>query len=1030
MPWYAVLILALAIVVLPFAIGHYFARAVRMPDYWWRIGVVLFALFAGIAITVLGWPPKFGVDLRGGVILVYDAIPREDEEERQAGQPAVDMDRLSAAISKRINPGGVKEIVIRPYGPEQIEIIIPEADAEEVRRIEQRISRSGTLEFRIVANRVDHAELINRAERSRERQIEVGGRRAEWVPVDPRFREEFAANQNFATRPMPADPEQLEVLVVLDRYSVTGDRLRTASAGVDERGRDAVNFVFDSRGARDFLRLTGENIPDPVTGHTRQLGIILDGRMYNAPNIQSAIAERGIIQGEFTRDEVEDLVTVLRAGSLPATLSERPVSSQLIDPTLGADTIERGQRAMAISMVAVVLFMLVYYRFAGIVACFALALNLVLILAVMITIQAAFTLPGLAGLVLTVGMAVDANVLIFERIREEMGRGAALRMAIRNGFSRATRTVVDANLTTLITATVLYAIGTDQIRGFAVTLWLGIVMSMFTAIFCTRVIFDVAERAGWLRKLSMLRIIGQTNFDFMGKRYVAAAFSMILIVAGLAAVVGQGSNLFGIDFTEGVAVELQFRQPEDVADVRAELAGQLPDVSVSRLTRIGEEPGLRYQITTTESDIDHVEARLDEIFGRRLAHNSFVIDQLAAIQPGAANPPRGASPATETPAAEPAAGDQSSAGSADSAMLVRRDSLLSSAIGALALLQPGPPDSDEPSADEAAQPAGAEATAEPPEADAAAPGDAIEDGEDVRDHFAGGTEARLTFERPIDAETLSAWFEEELRREGTGYAHAAFQVEMIDDGEGHRDRSPTWVVRLALPEAEAREVLGRIQERLAGTPYFPSSVVVGATVAGDTRVQAVNAMLASLLFITAYIWIRFQKVVYGFAAVVALIHDVMILLGALAISHYVAPYLGILMIEPFKIDLPIIAAFLTIVGYSLNDTIVVFDRIREVKGKSPDLTIDMLNQSINQTLSRTLLTSLTTFIVVLVLYIGGGQGLHAFTFALMVGVIVGTYSSVYVAAPVLNWFVGTAEKRAGKAERAKRGAALPEATRT
>jgi SecD/SecF fusion protein len=250
----------------------------------------------------------------------------------------------------------------------------------------------------------------------------------------------------------------------------------------------------------------------------------------------TTISDSGRITGNFTQDEVDFLVGILRAGRLPATLKKEPISENQIGSMLGDDTINKGKRAIAISLLAVLVFVAIYYRFSGIVACMALLTNLVLILGMMVLLNAPLTLPGLAGLVLTIGMSVDANVLIFERIREEMQRGAALRMAIRNGFGRATTTIVDANVTTLITAMVLYAIGTDQIRGFAVTLILGILMSMYTAIFCSRVAFDIAERRRWITDLKMMRIVGATTLDFIGKRHIAIATSILLIVIGLVAV--------------------------------------------------------------------------------------------------------------------------------------------------------------------------------------------------------------------------------------------------------------------------------------------------------------------------------------------------------------------------------------------------------------------------------------------------------------------------------------------------------------
>lgn len=323
------------------------------------------------------------------------------------------------------------------------------------------------------------------------------------------------------------------------------------------------------RGGRLFGRLTGNNLPDP-SGFQRRLGIILDGYLYSAPNIRSTIFDQGVIEGHFSKEEVDALVSVLQAGSLPTALTEQPISEMLIGPTLGRDTIRRGSIAIVVAMVLVLVFMLVYYRFAGVVACAALLVNVLLVVSIMIMVKAAFTLPGIAGLVLTVGMAVDANVLIFERIREELARGG--NMAIRNGFSRATTTIVDANLTTLITAIILYVVGTDQVRGFAITLTLGVVLSMFTAIFCARVVFDVAERRRWITSLKMMQIVGGTNIDFLGMRYVTCGCSAVLIVLGMIGVYFRGEGLLDIDFTGGVSVETVFVEPQRSIDVRKALS--------------------------------------------------------------------------------------------------------------------------------------------------------------------------------------------------------------------------------------------------------------------------------------------------------------------------------------------------------------------------------------------------------------------------------------------------------------------------
>ncbi len=920
MPWYVILLIVVALLTVPFMLGGYLARKFRMPDHGWKIGMVLCTLLSGLVVTIFGWPPKLGIDLSGGVILVYEV----DQTKKTDDRP-VEMDKLIAAVSRRVNPGGVKEVTIRPYGLEQIEIIIPKVDESEAKRIEKLVSRAGTLEFRILANDRDHKSLIDRAKHENTKVIKdaAGNVLGWWVPVQTGEEDSFRSYREIARRTRTrGELEILEVLVVKDAFDVTGGYLTRAMPDVDRRGNPCVNFMFNSAGGQLFGGLTGNNLPDKVQDFTRKLGIILDGYLYSAPSIQSAIFDRGEITGSFTKEEVQDLVNVLNAGSLPTALTEEPISRLLTGPTLGRDTIEKGSTAIMVSMVLVLLFMLVYYRFAGVVACGALLINLVLILAIMITIKAAFTLPGLAGLVLTVGMAVDANVLIFERIREELARGAALRMAIRNGFSRATTTIVDANLTTLITATVLYVIGRDQLRGFAVVLWLGVVLSMYTAIFCSRVVFDIAEKRRWISKLRMMRMLGRTQIDFLGMRRPAAAVSILVIMIGLVGVGFRGAGLLDIDFTGGVSVEVLFKTPQKIADVRKALS-DLPDLAVSDVQIQNEPEGLRFVINTSQGDvvdqanphktssIDVVENHLHDVFGKKLDSNAFAIGKIDKVR----NPQA---------AVEEAAGDP----------------------------------------------------------------------------FSGAAHTQLTFDQEVDHDTLMEMF---IREFGSEDAVPLLELSNPDYEEGDSTAYSIWDVKIKLPPEKASERLESVRAMLADTPFFPSSNTIGGKVAGSTRTLAITALVASLLFIVGYIWIRFQRVVFGLAAVVALVHDVLVTLGAIALSAYVAPYLGFLLIDPFKIGLPVLAAFLTIIGYSLNDTIVVFDRIREVRGKAPQLTKEMVNVSINQTLSRTLLTSLTTLMVVVILYIAGGQGIHGFAFALVVGVLVGTYSSIFVASPALLW---------------------------
>jgi len=1053
MPWYVILAIVVALLTVPFIVGGFLAKRFRMPDHGWKIGLILCLLFSGIAIIATGWPPKLGIDLSGGVILVYEVDPQEKRDDQN-----IDMDKLISAVKLRVDPGGIKEVTIRQYGPEQIEIVIPEVDEAEAQRIEDRVSRAGSLEFRILANRRDHDALIERALREQDTRVlrdEAGSRLAWWVPVKEGEEGSFDYPE-VATRTRTYNDKQiLEVLVVDDDYDVTGGYLANASPGIDNTGNPSVKFSFDAIGAEKFGALTGSNLPDKVQDFHRKLGIILDGFLYSAPRIQTTIHKEGEITGSFTQEEVQELVNVLNAGSLPTALTQEPISSLKTGPTLGQDTIRKGTWAISLSMVLVLIFMLVYYRFAGLVACFALLMNLVLILAVMIAVGAAFTLPGVAGLVLTVGMAVDANVLIFERIREELNRGAALRMAIRNGFGRALSAIVDANLTTLIVATVLYWIGTDQVRGFAVVLWLGVVMSMFTAIFCARVVFDIAEKRKWISGLKMMQMVGHTHLDFLGMRHVAAVASTVLVLIGLTAVVLRGKGLLDIDFTGGVSVEILFNEEQSVGEVRKALAEvpEFDDLAITDVQRGDDSPGMRFMVNTSLGKLDEiedlkngkktaievVEQRLHDVFGDKLASNSFTIRDLEQIGPakvsgrlssGSSLAALGAGPMLLTQT-EPAEVEQpASVGSdADTETAAEDAATMEEAAEEQAATEDQPvaeqpemaedaavateettetpaertseegADAEEPTAEPATE------TEAPVEADAGAAFEA--EAQPPAGPFAGGAEATLVFEEKVTHDTLMDLFASYF---GSQDSVPPLQLSNPGYREGHSEAFQEWTVKIKLPPEKAESVLRAIEGKLREKPFFPSSTTIGGKVAGDTRTLAITALLASLVFIIGYIWIRFQRVMYGLAAVVALVHDVLITLGALAISAYLAGPLGILLIEPFKIGLPVLAAFLTIIGYSLNDTIVVFDRIREVRGKAPRLTRGMINTSINQTLGRTLLTSLTTLIVVVILYIGGGQGIHAFAFSLVVGVVVGTYSSIFVASPLLLWMSKPAQE--------------------
>lgn len=1011
---YVKLGVALGAIVLPFVLASYLASRWRMPDYFGKIALILFSLLASVAIVVMGWPPRLGIDLRGGVILVYEiqesapqtaALKEEaqmkDRRRRTATGQAVDvdMDKLIAAVSRRVNPGGVKEVTIRPFGAREIEIIIPEADEAEVARTEKIVSSAGNLEFRILANDRDHKSLIERAQASDADRLfdSEGNLLAWWVPVTAGQERSFQSYTEIATRTRTIRGKQrLEILVVKDPFDVTGAYLAQSRTDVDQTGRPCVNFIFNARGGQLFAQLTSRNLPDDVQNFSRKLGIILDNNLYSAPAIRSTISERGEITGDFTRQETEDLVNVLNAGSLPAALSQEPISRLYTGPTLGRDTIERGLNSIIISMTLVFLSVLVYYRFPGVVACLALLMNGIMLLAIMIMIKAAFTLPGLAGFALTLGMAVDANVLIYERMREEAGRGAGLRMTIRNGFNRALSAIVDSNLTTMITAAVLYLIGTDQIRGFAVTLFLGIVLSMFTAIFCARVVFDIAEKQKWISELKMMRALGETHFDFLRHRKLMIGISVVLILIGLVATFDRGVGLLDIDFTGGVSMQVVFDQPQNIAVLRRELR-DLPDLVVSDVQVAGERPGRRFVINTStppgldvEDYLNQVKAKLQKVFHGKLSHNQMSVEQLTEI--GAEKP---------SPAKPPTPIKPSSKAQSRSALPSTR---LESAAATVAML---------------AQAGAAQPKAAVPQKAAPAPSQPRDDrtAPAPSSRFAGGSSARLVFAHRITQAALEQVLKERLLK--SKLAKIEYLILNKDGQEEESDQvaAEVWNVLLGLPPGQAKGLLAAVKQDIEAEPFFPSSNTIGGAVAESTRVRAIYALLASTVIILVYLWVRFQRVTYGLGAVISIVHDMLITLGFVAISYYLAPFLGFLLIEPFKINLAMMAAFLTIAGYSLNDTIVIFDRIREVRGKAPYVSEEMINLSINQTLSRTLLTGVTSMMVIVILYIVGGGSIHGFAYAMIIGIVTGTYSSIYIASPLLLWISTPAESRPAGSKR-------------
>jgi SecD/SecF fusion protein len=804
-----------------------------------------------------------------------------------------------------------------------------------------------------------------------------------------------------------------------DSLKVGADVTLTASSGTDAKSfNPCIDFVFNSAGAQQFGKITRRN--KPSNNVTRFLSILLDERVVSAATIQSEITSHGQITGHFDRKYVDRMVQILRSGALSAELRDKPVSENMIGPTLGADTIFRGKLAVGLAFVAILVFMVVYYRFAGIVACIALFVNLLLTVGFMVAVNAAFTLPGLAGLVLTLGMAVDANVLIYERLREERNKGANLITAIRNGYDRAFPTIIDTHLTSIFTAIVLYTLGNDNLKGFAISLTVGLVISLFTSLYVTRLIFDYWQHRRWLTELRMMRLFEKPNFRPMSYRYIFFSITGALTVLGLALFLYRGESGLNVDFRGGTVFEGELKPGEERA-LTATSDGK------QGFRELLDEENQRKRLDVMKATWDN-----KPLVGSAATLNSFVYTLTYAD----------GTTSTVTLSHKPEGGtDEEMAQD----VIARARQLPDVSVEQTYLSGEAYPDGksryftirttekqpelvraslDRLLRDQNGVTLMYGATMTFPETRVKVKGaDGKEQDQAVP--VTAGASVELDFSQPTSRgfvqELLDREFRNVLRQDQSGFEQ--FTLSGVGEPKDGRftkmkldvSRNAAFDLLAApMPDAAKRnEQLATLQQILEGTrrafnanPEPLRLEVFDSQLAKDTRTKALFAIGASWLAILLYLWFRFLNWTFGLAAVICLIHDLCFTLGAIAACHYLhlIPGFDWLGIQDFKIDLASVAALLTLVGYSVSDTIVVFDRIREVRGKNPRLTPEMINDSVNQTLSRTILTATTVFLVSIVLYIFGGEGVHLFAFVMVMGVLVGTYSSVFVAAPLLLIF--------------------------
>lgn len=898
----------------------------------WIVLLLGFALYG-----LLGKDVVLGLDLAGGASIRFELLPPEGEDDRTEEELNADIDSTVETLRQRINVTGIKESSVTRQGLNEVVVELPGSSQDEAETIKSVISRVGNLLFVI--------ELRDASDDDTRNGVIVAEERA-------RLTELLAREENLGRTPDEIDTSELDIQVPEDGltyrwYAFTDERIARARTTPDYEFEDdetladvlarttplsADDYVFARLESDPERRFTGADIRDvgatPDAGggmavlvemrpdragafanwtgpnQGRSMALLLDGRLPQpAATINDELGQSFIIQAGtpagFSQTQLNAYITVIKSGSLK--MKPRLLSQSTIGPNLGESSINAGVTASLLGFALVIVFMLAYYRFNGLIASLCLVVNMTLLAGTLMFLGATVTLPGIAGLVLTLGMAVDANILIFERIREESDRAKSPGQAVKLGFEKATSTILDANITSFVTAMILYNVGSGPVRGFAVILMLGILTSVFSVLVFGRVVYDwLVEREK--TNLAMGRLIqSETAIPFMSKARGALTLSAVLVVGSLIAFGLADRDKYGLDFTGGYKARVQLEQAVSQGDMQERVGAAFDGAQV---VSIGAEDGVASEfVIKIKRAAGAAESQTDDL------QKSYE-EPLKAALDGLILP--------------------------DFASGVTLDEDLTSQTT--------------------------------------------------------GVAATLNFASPVSAD--------ELRPHLSMFA----DLQLTDVG----DDAVALSGRLPLTGLDENLVVQRLHTALADTDVeasrpFLESGTIGARVGTELRDSAWRAIILSFIAIVLYIRVRFREYRYGFAAIVALAHDVSITLGVVALMHFS----GIVDVE---IDLSMIAAFLTIIGYSLNDTIVLFDRVREnlprLTGKTFEEVLDI---SINQTLGRTLLTSITTLVALITIFAvnyGEQNVLEGFSFAMILGVLVGTYSSIFVASPVLTLLAG------------------------
>src|SRR5881398_48232 len=735
--------------------GWYFATDQGLRK---RLLAMTLMLVLVVSSIVTIWPPQkkiaLGLDIQGGTSFLI-RLKGGDKEVTKAM-----LDQAVEVIRKRVDYFGGGEPIISPVGSDRILVQIPGLDTAKIQEARDQLSRVAKLEFRLVYP--DSGERLRAIDASKE-------------VIPPEYRIEVYKH--------PAEGNEKpteERLLVKKKADLGGDRVSGSNAYYGNEGW-TVQLKFDSEGAQKFGQIT-----EQYKGH--RFAIVLDGIIQSAPVIRDAIyGGDAVITGHFAEKEARGLASVLENPlQTPVSIEEE----RSVSPTLGADSIKASILAGLVGLAITLVCVAIYYRFAGIIACLALLVNIVLLIGALTMFRFVLTLPGIAGIILTIGLAVDASVLVYERLREELALGKSLKIAIQAAYEKAFSSIFDANITTLITAVILFLRASGPVKGFAISLTLGILASLFTALIVGRNIFEFFVDTGRVKKISMLHLISSQNINFLGKGFLACMCSLALIIAGATSFYVRGEKNFGVDFRGGDLITLSSPQTIDVGQVRAALQPiNLADASIQE----SNQGGKNY----------------------------------------------------------------------------------------------------------------------------------------------------ITVRTPL---------------------HTSDAVEKQ--------------IMTAMPQA---------QFKVEGAER------VGALVGGELARNSLIALGLGIFGILIFVTLRFE-LSFAVGAIVALLHDVLITVSMFSLLHR-------------ELTLTMVGAVLTIAGYSINDTIVVYDRIREGLASGRKGSIEqIMNESINQTLSRTILTSTVTLIPILCLFLFGGAVLRDFSLAIIIGVAVGTYSSIFIASPIVLWW--------------------------